>query len=391
MSPKTEEKVSLNCYNFVSAQKGTEERNLMAMITEERKKFSHFKHDERLALEFYLKGSSHFPKITDTQKLAEIFNKSRRSIQREIKRGLVEHETSTGKTKTEYNADYAQSRAEYEMTAKGAPLKLGNDAGTAAKIAGMILNDRFSPYAVVQTFKKYGWPAETRFCEKTLYNYIERGLIEGVSVRDLPNRGKRRSGAKAARRYSRAGCALRSISNRPEWINDRSECGHWEIDTVKSRAGTTAECALTLTERKTRAEIIRKMPNGEAASVIAELDKIEGELGMDVFRKLFRSITADGGSEFLDFDGMEKSADGSERTVLYFAHPYCAGERGTNENHNRIFRRFYPKGTDFSRLPPVLFTEVQDWMNRYPRRILNGSTPELELRKYMGDSFRIPI
>ena len=158
-----------------------------------------------------------------------------------------------------------------------------------------------------------------------------------------------------------------------------------------ARAPSTSECALTLTERKTRAEIIRKLPNAEAHSVVEEINKLEASLGRETFRKLFKSITADGGPEFMDFEGIEKSSDGTKRTGLYFAHPYCASERGTNENHNRMFRRFYPKGTDFSKLNPMLFIEVQEWMNSYPRKILKGSTPQMELQKFMGREFTIPI
>ena len=66
-----------------------------------------------------------------------------------------------------------------------------------------------------------------------------------------------------------------------------------------------------------------------------------------MFKKIFKSITADGGSEFMDFDGIEKSPSGEKRTELYFAHPYCASERSTNENLNRMLRRFFPKGSNF--------------------------------------------
>ena len=363
----------------------------MTTITEKQKKFSHFSYEERFVLEFYLKGTNRFPKITNTGELAAIFHKSRRSIQREIKRGMVEHETSTAKTKFEYNADYAHSKAVFEMTSKGAPLKLGNDSLLAEKIKDMIINQKHSPYAVIQKFNNSSWPTSTRICEKTLYNYIENDVLPGLTIRNLPNKGRKYNKDKQKTRFSRIGCAIRSISNRPEYINNRSEVGHWEIDTVKSRADSTVECVLTLTERKTRAEIIRKMPNAEAASVVKEINKLEESLGSELFRKLFKSITADGGSEFMDFSGIENSMDGRKRTCLYFAHPYCASERGTNENHNRIFRRFYPKGTDFSKLNPKLFTEVQEWMNNYPRKILNGSTPEMELQKYMGTEFKIPI
>lgn len=116
--------------------------------------------------------------------------------------------------------------------------------------------------------------------------------------------------------------------------------------------------------------------NAQTQSVVAEINKLEKQLGAETFKKLFKSITADGGSEFMDFERIENSSDGNKRTALYFAHPYCASERGTNENHNRIFRRFYPKGTDFSGLNPALFTEVQKWMNDYPRKILTAQLPK---------------
>ena len=88
------------------------------------------------------------------------------------------------------------------------------------------------------------------------------------------------------------------------------------------------------------------------------------------------SFPFDNGAEFADVPGLEKSIlTKGKRTLLYFAHPYCSCERGTNGNHNGIIRRFLPKGTDFSCIKARTVREVQDWMNTYPRRILNGSTP----------------
>ena len=93
----------------------------------------------------------------------------------------------------------------------------------------------------------------------------------------------------------------------------------------------------------------------------------------------------------MDFEEIEKSSDGTKRTVLYFAHPYCASERGTHENHNRMFSRFSPKGTDFSKLDPKLFIEVQTGMNNYPRKIPERPTQKTELQKCIGKNFTIPI
>ena len=139
----------------------------MQTIAEKKKKFTHFKYEERLVLEFYLKGTNLFPRITDTGELAAIFHKSRRSIQREKKRGMIEHETSVTKTKFEYNADFAQAKAEYEMTAKGAPLKLGNDNLLVEKIRELVINQKYSPYAVIQKFNNSSWPTKTRISEKS--------------------------------------------------------------------------------------------------------------------------------------------------------------------------------------------------------------------------------
>ncbi len=55
---------------------------------------------------------------------------------------------------------------------------------------------------------------------------------------------------------------------------------------------------------------------------------------------------------------------------MYYAHPYSSYERGTNEDANGIIRRFFPKGTNFGRVPLGGLMKLQDWMNNYPRPIL---------------------
>lgn len=133
---------------------------------------------------------------------------------------------------------------------------------------------------------------------------------------------------------------------------------------------------MTLVERKTRLELIIKIPDRSAKSVKRALDRIERQLGSRRFRQIFLSITFDNGSEFSDVSGLENSLlTKGKRTVLYFAHPYCSCERGTNENHNGIIRRFLPKGTDFACIDEMRVRQIQHWMNSYPRKILNGLTP----------------
>ena len=361
------------------------------MIAQKAKKSKHFQYDTRLLLEHYLLGKGHFPKITDTKELAEIFRKSVRTIEREIRRGLVCHLKSDLTEVWEYNADFAQRAADYEKSAKGAPIKLSNNKQLLGQIAFLINEQNFSPYAVIEHLKREDFYGCTHFCEKSLYNYISEGLIDCVTVKNLPNKGVKFKEKETKPKFSRAECALRSIDNRPAEINDRSEVGHWEIDTVKSAKDTGNACLLTLTERKTRAEIAVKMNDGTAASVVSELDKIEDKIGRKNFTQLFKSITADGGSEFTDFAGIEKTRSGEKRTQLFFAHPYRSCERGTNENHNRMLRRFFPKGTDFSKVQPEQVAGVQAWMNGYYRKIHNGKTPLEMLQKEMGKDFALPL
>jgi IS30 family transposase len=111
------------------------------------------------------------------------------------------------------------------------------------------------------------------------------------------------------------------------------------MDTVYSDKKGSPACLLTLTERKARVEITRKIPDRTAESVCAEFDAMERQIVSLRFRHLFKSITADNGGESSDVDALEGSALCTmQRTHLYFAHPYCSSERGTNENHNGILR-----------------------------------------------------
>lgn len=110
------------------------------------------------------------------------------------------------------------------------------------------------------------------------------------------------------------------------------------MDTVVGLRGKSKKSLLVLTERKTRKEIIMELKRNTAAEVVKSLNKLERKWGK-MFYKVFKTITVDNGSEFADFEGMEKAArrKGS-RVKLYYCHPYSSCERGSNENQNRMIR-----------------------------------------------------
>lgn len=166
-----------------------------------------------------------------------------------------------------------------------------------------------------------------------------------------------------------------SIEQRPKEILKRSEFGHWEMDCV---CGSTRTVFLVLTERMIRSEIIMSMARQNTENVIKCLNIIERKYG-ELFPKIFKTITVDNGAEFSSFEEMEKSCfkeKSKPRTKIYYCHPYCSSERGSNERMNREIRRRIPKGTDLSLFTDSDIEELEHWLNNCPRKLLNYATPQ---------------
>ena len=143
------------------------------------------------------------------------------------------------------------------------------------------------------------------------------------------------------------------------------------MDTVIGKQGTK-KVLLVLTERKTREEMIRLMNDKSAASVVRTLNGIERKMGAEKFAQIFKSITVDNGGEFADYEGIENSVRRKgNRTTLFYCHPYSSYERGSNENQNRMVRRHYPKGFDFTNVTAADIRRLEDWINNYPREMFD--------------------
>ena len=299
--------------------------------------------------------------------LATIYNELKRGMTKQLHSDLTEYEI--------YLADVAQEKANYNATNKGRELKIGNDYAYAEYVTGLLRDEKYSPYAVVEHIKNSDIHFETDVCKNTLYNYIKIGLFEGVSMDTLPCPRKSQNKGTTKRKVALNNSVCKSIEDRDKAIKNREEYGHWEMDTVVSaRPGKAA--ILVLTERLTREEITAKLPDKSAASVVQALDNLEREWG-DKFPLVFQTITVDNGSEFADCPSMERSAlgDGS-RTKLYYCHPYSSYERGSNENLNKMIRRWLPKGTNFDEIADEVIEAVTVWINNYPRKILGYMTAD---------------
>ena len=342
------------------------------------RKGKHMTQGERVAMETMLGAGIPAPSI------AAALGRHRRTIERERLRGQVLHWDRDWRKHPAYSSDRGQAVHQENGTAKGPELKLGRNQDLVEFVRVRIVEHRESPAVVAHRMRVGG--REGAVCAKTLYTYIEAGLIAGVSNESLWEKRQRRHRARRTlRRPRRTPTRRQSIEQRPPGVGTREEFGHWEIDLVVGPIGSRS-AILTLVERKTRKTLIRKLKDKTHRAVRRAIDALEREYGTLRFRCLFLSITADNGSEFLDVDGMQNSAFRKQRrTTLFYAHPYASWERGTNENTNRMIRRFIPKPQIIDELTHRTLATLEAWLNNYPRKIIGFDSPtqryDLEVAK----------
>ena len=334
------------------------------MEEKKRMPFHHLTWTDRLRMERLIKEGR------SSREIANALHVHVSTVNREKKRGLTMQMDSELRVKNVYIADTAERKYRENLKAKGPELKIGNDRELANYLEKKIRGEKFSPEAALADAKRDGKMEQTSISKWTLYSYIHKGVFLSLTMKDCPQGGVVKTKYKKVVRAKRPPIGD-SIEQRPAEVNSKKTFGHWEMDTVVSAKDTSLKRLLVLSERKTKQEIIVLLRNGEAASVVAAINRIEEKLGRDDFKKIFRTITVDNGVEFADCDGIQRGGGNDERTHIYYCHPYRSGERGLNENTNRLIRRHWPKGTSFEAITEDQVKKVEDWINDYPRGILN--------------------
>ena len=334
------------------------------------KKFRHLTYTQRLQLEAFLKAK------LSKQRIAELLGCSLSTVYLEISRGRYEHkivkyEYYTGERiydkEIRYSAEIGQRKYAENATTKGRPLKVGKDFEFVNYINNRVKTEKISACAVLGEIKRKQMSFKTNISKTTLYRYIDIGIFDNIRLSGKRKKKYRQQQGKRAPRGT-------SIEQRPQEISLRNTFGHWEMDCV---CGPTLPTLLVLSERLTRKEIIIKMKNQRADSVVRCLNGLERKFGKS-FSQVFKSITVDNGVEFSDFKGLERSVFNKKasRTKVYYCHPYCSSERGTNERLNREIRRLIPKGTDLNEISVKDVRRVERWVNNYPREVLNYDCSE---------------
>ena len=331
------------------------------------KKYKHLNYVERTQIERWYNIEKRSKK-----EIAQLLNKSERTMRREFNRGKILVKDKLWRDKEIYSADTAQRKYDYNIKAKGPELKIGSDYELAKYIENGIKKERKSPEILIAEIKRKGLKFKSNICAKTIRNGIHKGYFNNLSSKDMIYNKTYKE--KNKKKYSSDRVpAEKSIEYRPKEANTREEYGHWEGDLVIG-IKTKGAVLFTLTERKTREEIIMKLPDKTAESVAKALDKIEKRYKTNFYTK-FKTITFDNGPEFRNWESLEKSYRRKKKRIsVYYAHPYRSGERGSNENNNRLIRRFIPKGIDITPITEEYIQKIEDWINNLPRPMFGFKT-----------------
>jgi IS30 family transposase len=291
------------------------------------------------------------------RKIAKALNRNASTISREIKRNSSEF-GSRGRFKR-YLPQAAQKQSEQRRENSHRPIKYVDEVRDY--VAEKLL-EHWSPEQIAHRECEYKLPSTS-----TIYRMIHRNHLKRVKMEHLRRKGKFNRPAETRGKFN----AGPSIKKRPKSVYKRKELGHWEADTVESgridHQRKSNYCFVTLAERKSRYYIAILVPDRKAEHVTPAI--INALKGFD--SDLVKTITFDRGKEF---SGYEEIARELECNV-YFCDPYCAWQKGTNENSNGLLREFYPKGMDLSLVDEDELQHNLSLMNNRPRKCINFLTP----------------
>ncbi len=213
-----------------------------------------------------------------------------------------------------------------------------------------------------------GWLSKEKHesvSHERIYQYIFADKARGGTLfHHLRCRKKRR---KRYGSYDRRGRLpnCRSIEQRPKVVDQRKRIGDWEADTIIGQ--NHHQAILSLVERKSKLCLLKKVERNTAELVEQAIEELLRPLAAKV-----KTITSDNGREFANHQRVEKKLQAN----FYFAHPFAAWERGTNENTNGLVRQYFPKGSDFSKITEQDIQRVMARLNNRPRKRLRYRTPQ---------------
>ena len=343
-------------------------------IKEEQKQYKHLDIKERVKIETMINDQLEVYGKVNITKIAQKLNRSKSTISREIKRNRrmvvteVYKKESIFKRKKEITFEYEST----EANAKASRIKLMYNKELINEVNRLLKEEGKSPDIVAYRIRQDN-SFNVKVSTNTIYDGIRKGYLE-VSTKDRKRMKDKSRRCRVERNPIPESKKEHSIELRPDYINNRVEFGHFEMDLVLGKQGKDKQCLLTLTERKTRFEIVIKLNNKSSSEVIRAIKSIKEHLNV-YSSEIFKSITTDNGSEFSRYEEIEEILG----TMIYFCHPGASYEKGTNERHNGMLREYIPKGSDISKYSAEDLDRIVSKLNDLERKKLNYYTPYMKI------------
>lgn len=279
-----------------------------------------------------------------------------------ISRELNRNRTKTGKYNPKTADLYARDRKIY------CSQNSRTDPSVVKKAISLLVKERWSPEQISGSLAKDG----IRISKERIYQEIRRNM-DTLSQYCHHKMKHRHHSEKKAKTAGKSLIPNRvSIHERPPEANGK-RFGDWEMDLIVGKDNKSA--VLTVSERSRSFLLQSKLASKSPDEVEAAVKRL-----LLPFKKHVHTITTDNGMEFRNHEAIAKYLD----CKVYFADPYCSGQKGAIENQNKLLREFFPKGTDFRQVDQKDLDRASRMINRRPRKKLGFSTPLVEFFKALS-------
>lgn len=328
--------------------------------------------------------AARFLSLRERERIQDLLNHgcSAAQIARELgrARSTITRELARNSTHDHRYLPYGAHRVASERRARPKVPKLTAETRLRRWVAQKLAL-RWSPEQISKRLvEDFPQDQEMRVSHETIYQALyfqaRGGLKREVQAALRTGRARRRTQGEQ-RRPRILGDEMIMISQRPAQIEDRAVPGHWEGDLIMGSSNRSA--IATLVERSTRFTMLCHLPQGHAASLVADALT---ERMKSLPAHLRGSLTWDQGSEMAAHQRISVASD----LAIYFCDPASPWQRGTNENTNGLLRQFFPKGTDLSVHGAEDLEHVADLLNGRPRKTLDWRTPAEAMRDLLTTS-----
>jgi IS30 family transposase len=282
---------------------------------------------------------------------------------------------------------HQRARAMYEQAQKRRKIprkksKLESDPELKEKVIELLVNEQASPRDI--SFRIPDELPGKSIAYTTIYQFTKTNRRDLREHHRLKGKERQQRVKRKGNSRKKGAPAKTNIDQRPPWVWDRTEFGHYEADTMHSCKNGSGFAILTVREMKSRRRWYFRIADLKAETTLAVLQGFFRQMPLH----MRRTLTVDNGPENEHLYKLEKVFPGLR---VYYCDPYCAWQRGSVENANKDFRWYHPKGTDFKNVSPEEVWSTQDKLNRRRMLCLKGKSAEMVFQNALNHPPQIHV